>query len=354
MPWLTGDVSNGPGVQSSAAAVRSNSTASSGSISSANDVFKNAREYSEELYERQLENEAINRNWSALENQKNREFQQYNSDTSYQRAVKDLIAAGLNPVLAAKIGGSSTPSGSSSTVPSSSAASSAGNVFSNMFSSAIGLLNTILTNEQKERESQRSADTSIKTTSMNNATNIKTTSMVNDTTYGVHAMDNSTDRIIAKLDNKTKLNIAEMDNETKKILSDNQIKSDELIASRNNLVQRYIGHLNYNANIYNTDQTQLNNQTERDFKVYMNDTRPSKFEQMVANRAKEVSDIAQGYLDRIAKAYADSIYTETEATSRVEAFDLFTQIWEREKESFWNSVKNGQIPPIIQGLVTGH
>ena len=31
-------------------------------------------------------------------------FQQYNSDTSYQRGMKDMKQAGLNPILAGKIG----------------------------------------------------------------------------------------------------------------------------------------------------------------------------------------------------------------------------------------------------------
>jgi hypothetical protein len=48
---------------------------------------------------------------SAKEADRNREFQQKNSDTAYQRSMADMKKAGLNPILAAKQGGASTPSG---------------------------------------------------------------------------------------------------------------------------------------------------------------------------------------------------------------------------------------------------
>lgn len=46
----------------------------------------------------------------------NREFQQYNSDTAHQREVKDLLAAGLNPILSVN-SGASTPAGNAATMP---------------------------------------------------------------------------------------------------------------------------------------------------------------------------------------------------------------------------------------------
>lgn len=39
-------------------------------------------------------------------------FQKEMSDTSYQRGMKDMQKAGLNPILAGKVGGASTPTGS--------------------------------------------------------------------------------------------------------------------------------------------------------------------------------------------------------------------------------------------------
>lgn len=54
-------------------------------------------------------------NFEAEEAQKNRDFQERMARNSYQYAVEDLKAAGLNPILAATNGGASTPSGASAT-----------------------------------------------------------------------------------------------------------------------------------------------------------------------------------------------------------------------------------------------
>jgi len=44
------------------------------------------------------------------------EFQEDMSNTSYQRGMEDMRKAGLNPILAAKVGGASTPSGAAAPV----------------------------------------------------------------------------------------------------------------------------------------------------------------------------------------------------------------------------------------------
>lgn len=63
-----------------------------------------AMEFNREMMEKQQA-------YNAEEAQKNRDWQKMMSDTSYQRAVQDMVKAGINPILAASNGGAAMGSG---------------------------------------------------------------------------------------------------------------------------------------------------------------------------------------------------------------------------------------------------
>lgn len=87
---------------------------------------------------------AIDREYNASEAQKNRDWQEYMSNTSYQRMMKDAKAAGINPLNLNGTSGASTPSGSTATAGGTKHSAATGNNFGSVLGSVIAMVGGVL------------------------------------------------------------------------------------------------------------------------------------------------------------------------------------------------------------------
>lgn len=162
---------------------------------------------------------ALNRNWQAEQNRiamnfnaaeaaKNRDWQKMMSDTAHQREIKDLQAAGLNPVLSAMGGnGASVTSGATASGVTSSGGQASADTSAN--SALVSLLGSLL-------ESQ---------------TQLANTATTANANLAIADKYNSTNRYLGELSAQTQLYTAETYTAAQRYVSDNSLKAAQISAA---------------------------------------------------------------------------------------------------------------------------
>lgn len=108
-------------------------------VSSANNAYNAAQAAAQMKFQEQSAAKAMD--FNARQAEITRNWQEMMSNTAYQRQVRDMVAAGLNPVLGVSNSGAAVPSGATGTgVASQGAKSEADTTMANAFSSMVNAL----------------------------------------------------------------------------------------------------------------------------------------------------------------------------------------------------------------------
>lgn len=238
--------SSGSGSGSSARSVNSSSGGSGGSsltssITSALDSIYGITErntarseaQARELRDWQERQNKIAMDFNSAEAAKNREWQEMMSNTAHQREIKDLQAAGLNPVLSAMGGnGAAVTSGATASGVTSSGAK--GEVDTSATQGLVNLLGTLW-----------SAQTTLEAQRLNAQNNL-----------AIAEKNNSTSELVARM-------YTEQSREAAQLAADTNLKQSQISAAVSELVSRVQANASYYASSVSHQNAILNSEASK-------------------------------------------------------------------------------------------
>lgn len=279
-------------------------------ISAANNAWSEAQ--AQKQMDFQSNANRIAMDFNAAEAAKNRDWQKMMSDTAHQREVRDMIAAGLNPVLSVSGGnGASVTSGATASGVSSSG--SKGDTDMSMNTALVSLLNNVLAQKNQMDIANVNAQTQLAVADKYNAMSEFVARLQNKLGYA--NLDLS--RYLGELSALTSTNIAGINSSATRYAADAsssayryatdvQSRTSQMVAQINrasNLVsakvhaqaQRYAADVQAAANRYASDNSAANQrylqQTQQQFEKYVKDHYPNSVWQMMGSTSAMAGDI---------------------------------------------------------------
>lgn len=237
--------------------------------------------WAERMWQRQAD-------YNAAEALKNRNWQEYMSNTAHQREVQDLRAAGLNPILSA-MGGNGAAVTSGATASSSVPSGSKADTDQSGTMAIVSLLNGML----QAQTSLQAADISART---QEAVADKYTAM---------------EQLVAQLNQETAYHTADINRQSAAYVSDNSLRAAQATAgatvyaaNRNYDTQEMVQQAQRDIAKLNADTTLTKAQREYEYERILRQTYPQTYMggvaallQTVPNFAGSISAEVQDYLD---------------------------------------------------------
>lgn len=239
-------------------------------ISAANNAWSEAQAQKQMDFQR--ESNQIAMDFNAEEAAKNRDWQKMMSDTAHQREIRDMIAAGINPILSVN-GGHGASVGSGATASGVTSPGAKGDTDMSMNTALVSLLNNVLTQKNQMDIANINAQTQLAVADKYNAMSEFIARMQNELGYA--NLDLS--RFLGELGSWTSTNVAginasamrysaDASSSAYRYATDVQSRTSQVVAQINkasNLVsaevhaqaQRYASDVNAAAQRYSSDNS---------------------------------------------------------------------------------------------------
>ena len=206
--------------------------------------------------------------FNAAEAAKNRDWQKMMSDTAHQREIRDLQAAGLNPILSATGGnGAAVTSGATASGVTSSGAM--GQTDTSKNSAIVQLLSSMLQYKNNLDMANINAQTNLAVadkynamskymSELNAATNLQTAGMSAAASRDVAGINASASRYASDVHLQAQQYASDVQSATSKIVASINAEASDRSSTRASMATQYAASLNAAAQRYATDQNNAN------------------------------------------------------------------------------------------------
>lgn len=220
-----------------------------------------------ELRDWQSQQNQIAMQFNSAEAAKNRDWQKMMSDTAHQREVRDLQAAGLNPVLSA-MGGNGASVTSGATASGVTSAGAKGDVDTSASSALVGILGSLLTAQTELMMQQHTAQNNMAIAEKNNATNEliarlyteqsrEASELAAATSLSTAEISAATSQLIARINSQSNITSAGIYAEAQKVAAQYHLQGVQYSSLVGGLYDLAVAQENHKNSLYGTANTWL-------------------------------------------------------------------------------------------------